>query len=64
MKVFNPQGMLFMFCAFITMTPSHRRIFQICRASVGYAVTWFMSQRILIHLRGTFAKTQMDLSSY
>ena len=28
--------------------------FCILRANLGYAVVWIMSQRILIHLRGTF----------
>jgi hypothetical protein len=27
----------------------------ILRANLGYAVVWIMSQRILIHLRGTFS---------
>lgn len=31
---------------------SNSAIFPCHRASVGYAVTWIMSQRILIHLRG------------
>ena len=25
--------------------------------SLGYAITWIMSQRILLHVRGTYPKT-------
>lgn len=34
----------------------------ICSASVGYAVTWIMSQRILIHLRGTLSQPKRSSS--